>query len=79
MPQVSNKRGQRRKYGSKEEKARQDIIARRARRRLQSTAARDNIRFKKPFHTFTLPYNHSPELCLVLSSIETVLYISTTL
>jgi hypothetical protein len=33
-------------YGSKEEKARQDVIARRARRRLQSTAARDNTRFK---------------------------------
>ncbi|QKD56910.1 uncharacterized protein FOBCDRAFT_227387 [Fusarium oxysporum Fo47] len=46
MPQISTKRGRPRKYGSKEEKARQDVIARRARRRLQSTAARDNTRFK---------------------------------
>jgi hypothetical protein len=46
MPEASTKRGRPRKYGSKEEKARQDVIARRARRRLQSTATRDNIRFK---------------------------------
>ncbi|KAL6410928.1 hypothetical protein AUP68_07360 [Ilyonectria robusta] len=46
MPQIPNKRSQPRKYGSKEEKARQDVIARRARRRLQSTAAREDTRFK---------------------------------
>ncbi|KAI5456832.1 hypothetical protein BGZ63DRAFT_428932 [Mariannaea sp. PMI_226] len=40
------KRGRPSKYGSKEEKARQDVIAKRARRRLRSTAAHRDTRFQ---------------------------------
>ncbi|KAH7111565.1 hypothetical protein EDB81DRAFT_671244 [Dactylonectria macrodidyma] len=46
MSPIRKKRGRPRKYGSKEEKARQDVVARRVRRRLESTAARKDIRFR---------------------------------
>jgi membrane carboxypeptidase/penicillin-binding protein PbpC len=46
MPQTPQKRGRPSKYASKEEKAREDVIKKRARRRLQSTAARRDIRFQ---------------------------------
>jgi membrane carboxypeptidase/penicillin-binding protein PbpC len=46
MPQTPQKRGRPSKYASKEEKAREDVIKRRARRQLQSAAARRDIRFQ---------------------------------
>ncbi|KAH7409762.1 hypothetical protein BKA64DRAFT_705515 [Cadophora sp. MPI-SDFR-AT-0126] len=46
MPQAPRKRSRSSKYASKEEKAREDVIKKRAGRRLQSAAARQDIRFR---------------------------------
>jgi len=46
MPQTPQKRGRPPKYASKEEKAREDVNKRRARRQVQSAAARRDIRFQ---------------------------------
>jgi hypothetical protein len=46
MPQTPQKRGRPSKYASNEEKAREDVIKKRARRRLQSATARRDIRFQ---------------------------------
>ncbi|KAH6879891.1 hypothetical protein B0T10DRAFT_157829 [Thelonectria olida] len=50
MPQTPKKRGRPRKYASQEEKAKHDVAAKRARRRLRSAVVRNNHRFR--------PYNH---------------------
>lgn len=46
MQTTPQKRGRPRKFGSKEEKARQDVLAKRARRHLQRTAAHCDVRFQ---------------------------------
>jgi hypothetical protein len=50
MPQTPKKRGRPRKYASQEEKAKHDVAAKLARRRLRSAVVRNNNRFR--------PYNH---------------------
>ncbi|PWI64141.1 hypothetical protein PCL_12107 [Purpureocillium lilacinum] len=46
MPTTPQKRGRPRKYRSKEEKARRDVLAKRARRHLQWTVAHRDVRFQ---------------------------------
>ena len=46
MQETAKKRRRPRKYGSKAENARQDLIARRARRRRQLTATQRDVRFQ---------------------------------
>lgn len=46
MPRTPKKRGRPRKYGTLKDKARHDIVAKRARRRLRKQSAHDNIRFQ---------------------------------
>ncbi|PWI64129.1 hypothetical protein PCL_12113 [Purpureocillium lilacinum] len=46
MPTTPQKRGGPRKYGSNEEKARRDVLAKRARRHLQQTVAHRDVRFQ---------------------------------
>ncbi|KAH7000717.1 hypothetical protein EDB80DRAFT_724373 [Ilyonectria destructans] len=46
MPEAPKKRGRPRKYDTPEEKARQDVIAKRARRRLRSSSVHGDIRFQ---------------------------------
>ncbi|KAH7124214.1 hypothetical protein EDB81DRAFT_214001 [Dactylonectria macrodidyma] len=46
MPEAPKKRGRPRKYDTPEEKARQDVITKRARRRLRSSSVHGDIRFQ---------------------------------
>ncbi|UPK96073.1 hypothetical protein LCI18_007008 [Fusarium solani-melongenae] len=46
MPIAPKKRRRPRKFGTSEEKARQDIIAKRAPRRLRSSSAHGDVRFQ---------------------------------
>ncbi|KAH8656741.1 hypothetical protein BGZ61DRAFT_466274 [Ilyonectria robusta] len=63
MPEAPKKRGRPRKYDTPEEKARQDVIAKRARRRLRNSSVHGDIRFQVyvPQPIEALPPSSSPQ------------------
>ncbi|KAH6953904.1 hypothetical protein BKA56DRAFT_638218 [Ilyonectria sp. MPI-CAGE-AT-0026] len=63
MPEGPKKRGRPRKYDTPEEKARQDVIAKRARRRLRDSSVHGDIRFQVyvPQPIEALPPSSSPQ------------------